>query len=312
MMAKYIQLEAKQIRALATQYNLVVSDFSHIEGGAGNTSFLLHTTRGKFILTVFDIPTERVVAISQLLLHLEAYQFPTTHVISRIEGGEITAIQGKSVLIKPFIPGQVIQDLDEAQLAQIGAATAQLHQIPAPNCVPNEHDYGLQIFPDIIGYQIDPEYEDWLKQKYNFLRKSIPSDLPTGLIHGDLFFDNILFDQGQFKAIIDFEEACHNYFIFDLGMAILGLCAEGSRINLIKVQALTSGYHQIRHLMQQEKDILQTMVVYAATATSAWRFWKYNIDKPMPDKAKLHRDLMQIAINVQAIPEELFLRRSFK
>jgi hypothetical protein len=64
-MAKYIQLEEKQIRALAIQYNLTVDDFAPIEGGAGNTSFLLHTNRGKFVLTVFEISMDRVTVINE-------------------------------------------------------------------------------------------------------------------------------------------------------------------------------------------------------------------------------------------------------
>lgn len=301
LMAKYIQLEEKQIRALAIQYNLVVDDCSHIEGGAGNTSFLLYTNRGKFVLTVFDISIDRVVTLSKLLLHLEKYKFPTTRIIHRIEGGEIAIIKGKPVLIKPYISGQVVRDLDEAQLNQIGTVMAQLHQIPAPEYVPKEHDYGIETFPRAFGHQIDPEYEYWLKQKYDFLQKSIPSDLPTGLIHGDVFYDNVLFDDGQFKAVIDFEEACQHDFIFDIGMGIVGLCVDGANINLLKAKALLSGYQQIRQLLPREKDVLQTMVIYAATATSSWRFWKYHIDTPMPEKAKLHREMMQLAVNANAI-----------
>ncbi len=306
-MARYSKLQENEIRALAIQYNLELINFTSIEGGAGNSSFLLSTAQGEFILTVFEISINRVVNLSKLLGHLEEYEFPTTRWIHRIEGGPITTHQGKPVLIKPYISGQVVRNSEDIQLTQIGNAMAHLHQIPAPDYLPDKHDYGLETFPRAFGHHIDPEFEDWLKQKYDFLRKSILPELPTGLIHGDLFYDNILFDGKQFKAIIDFEEACHYCFVFDLGMGIVGLCAEGTSINLPKVRALISGYQQIRVLEEREKAALQLMVAYAAAATSSWRFWKYNLDTPMPEKANLHRAMMQIAKDANSIPKEKFL-----
>jgi len=113
--------------------------------------------------------------------------------------------QGKPVLLKPYIVGQVVENMDENMVSQVGAAMASLHEIPNPHYLPGQHAYGLETFPRVMGKGINLEYENWLAQRYDFLMQTIPSGLPRGLIHGDVFYDNVLFDGKKFKAIIDFK-----------------------------------------------------------------------------------------------------------
>ena len=148
-------------------------------------------------------------------------------------------------------------------------------------------------------------------QKYDFLRGTIPSGLPRGLIHGDVFYDNVLFDGKKFKALIDFEEACQYYKVFDLGMAVVGLCTEGSKIILPKIRSLVKGYHTIRMLEGAEKKVLQLFVEYAAIATSSWRFWKYNIDTPIAELSQKYWDIVNISKAASTISHEKFIKTVF-
>ncbi|MFQ3207164.1 MAG: homoserine kinase type II [Glaciecola sp.] len=86
------------------------------------------------------------------------------------------------------------------------------------------------------------------------MESNLSDSLPRGLIHGDLFNDNLVFENGKFKAIIDFEEACFYYSVFELGMAIVGTCFSNTSIDFNKVTALVDGYQQIRPLEPIEKD----------------------------------------------------------
>ena len=84
----------------------------------------------------------------------------------------------------------------------------------------------------------------WLAEEIDYLEQHITDNLPKGLIHGDLFYDNLLFDPlsgmpGGFKAIIDFEEACHYHLIFELGMGMVGACVNDITVDLDKARALT-------------------------------------------------------------------------
>jgi len=150
-----------------------------------------------------------------------------------------------------------------------------------------------------------------LAQKHATLIKEMPSGLPRGLIHGDVFYDNVLFEEGKFKALIDFEEACHYYKIFDLGMAVVGVCTEDFKLSLLKVRSLIDGYQKMGALDQKEKEYTQLFVEYAVIATSSWQFWKYHIDTPMAEKSDKHSEMVRIAKNVRAIPKEKFMGAVF-
>jgi len=310
-MVIYSEIQEIEIRELANNYDLDLIDWATIDGGACNSNYLLHTTKGRFILTVFEITLARVSKLGELLLILESYDFPATRLRTSSTGKKVTSYQDKPILLKPYISGQVANDLNEGMLGQVGAALAKLNEIPAPNFLPDIHYYGLQTFPSLIGRNIDLEYEVWLAQKYSLFKKSFPDDIPRGLIHGDLFIDNVLFEGEKFKAIIDFEESCRYFKVFDLGMAIAGMCTDETKIRFDKVQALVFGYQQVRLLEEREKDTLQLFIEYAAVATSSWRFWKYQIDTPSTENADLHRQMARLADEVQAIPKAKFIESVF-
>lgn len=311
-MARYMQLQENDIQEIASNYSLTVVNFEPMEGGAANSSYLLQTRQGCYVLTVFDDKSwADVISIGRLLLWLAAYKFPTTRLLSPTRGGIATMYRGKPVLLKTYIVGRVCQDLNETMLGRIGAAMARLHQVPAPDFLPNNHPYGRQIFATVIGQNINSEYESWLAGRLAHLEQHLPPELPQGLIHGDLFYDNVLFEKNEFRAIIDFEEACRYYKGFDLGMGILGLCAEKTTVALDKARRLVMGYQQVRMLEAREKEALQLFVEYAAIATSFWRFWKYHIHTPIAEKANAHLQMVRLAEEIAATPKARFWEAVF-
>lgn len=311
-MARYTELKQSDIEKIAAYYNLAVTGFEPIEGGAGNSSYLLHVQQSQFVLTVFDEKTlDEVIHMGQLLLLLNEWDFPSIQLLPLRNGDKVAEYMGKPVMLKVYIQGEVCEDLDLLMLDQLGEKMAKLHQISVPDYLPGKHSYGWQAFSTVIGGDIDLKYESWLQEQLDFLKNNIPSGLPRGLIHGDLFYDNVLFERKKFKAIIDFEEACHYYKVFDLGMAIVGSCTEGTTVDLDKASALITGYRKIRPLEQIEQETLQMFVQYAATATSYWRFWKYNIDTPSTDKKEKHWEMVEIAEWIRAIEKERFSQRVF-
>ena len=305
-------LQPQDIHDIAGTYALTVVSFEPIDGGAANSSYALHTQQGDYVLTVFEQKSwAEVVRIGHLLRLLADYAFPTTRLRAPTTGGLATKYRDKPVMVKPYIAGQVVKDLKTTMVAQVGVAMARLHQVPVPGFLPDHHSYGLDVFSEVIDRNINPAYERWLAEQRAYLARSIPSDLPRGLIHGDVFYDNVLFEGRQFRALIDFEEACHYYQVFDLGMAIVGLCAEGTTIALDKASALVHGYQQVRSLAEREKETLQLFVEYAATATSFWRFWKYHIDTPTVQKADTYRQMARLAEEVGAIAKARFWEAIF-
>jgi len=310
-MAQYSILQKKEIQILLDQYDIKVNHFSTILGGAGNSSYLINSNNQDYILTICEFHISHAISLCNLLEYLEKHDFPSTRITKSSNGKTCLTFQGKPVLLKPYIHGNVIQNLNRPMIRQVGKALGKLHEIPSPNNLDKIHSYGLEIFSKCFEKSIDPIYEKWLVEKHNWLKKEIPPSLPKGLIHGDLFYDNVLFEKNKFKAIIDFEEACHYYKVFDLGMAALGLCTINFKIDLKKVRALIEGYQKIRILETEEKETLQLMIDYAATATSFWRFWKYNIELPMKNKSKKHMEMVRISHHVNSISPTEFQKIIF-
>ncbi|MFT5193294.1 MAG: homoserine kinase type II [Cellvibrionaceae bacterium] len=311
-MARYTQLEVTDIREIICQYDLTLVDFVPIDGGASNSSYCLQTDYGNYVLTVFDDKTrDYVTQLGQLLLQLARAEFPTTRLSLPLTQHTLPMHKNKPIMLKKFIAGQTPTTLNETMIRQIGVALAVLHQIPAPDFLPTQHAYGLELFTTVIGQNVHPPFESWMSEQHSYLVQNIPLDLPRALIHGDCFADNVLFEGERFKAIIDFEEACQYYRVFDLGMGIVGLCTQGSCVDLVKARALLNGYLQGQQLSESEKNALQLFVEYAAIATGYWRFWKYYIHAPQTEMADKPFEMKRLVETIKGIPKARFLETLF-
>ncbi len=326
-MATFTQLNHAEVQQLMHNYALNVVEYKPLVGGNGNSSFIVKTEQAQYVLTVCDDKSfDEVSVTAQLLKLLESHHICCTRLITPVDHALLTTFEGKAVMLKSYIKGQVLEHLNESQLQQVGEQVAKLNSISAPDYIPTEHPYGRTFFPLAIGLNIDKKFEAWLANELTFLYQNVSLDLPRGLIHGDLFYDNFLFgqdlEQNQFKALIDFEEACHYYLVFELGMAIIGACvtevkseeadkAGAQTIDFTKVRALIAGYQKVRPLAQLEKASLQMFVRYAATATSYWRFKQYNVVNPCEEFAAHHWGMVKLAQDVADIPSTEFLARVF-
>jgi|TARA_B110000914_G_scaffold81457_1_gene71685 homoserine kinase type II len=320
-MATYTKLNHQGIQSLANNYDLKIIEFSSLDGGSGNSSYLLKDEKNSYVLTICDDKEhDAVFKMCQLLLLLESYNIPCNRLIKTVNGEILTTLSlpecVKPVILKEFIEGQVVDELNETMLYQVGMQIARLNKILAPDYLLNNHRYGRQIFSKALGLGIDNEYESWLSEEIVYLENHILPKLPCGLIHGDLFYDNLIFTPLldmpiSFKAIIDFEEACNYYLVFELGMAIVGCCTEDITINLKKARAFVDGYQQVRKLEEIEKVSLQLFVRYAAVATSYWRFNKYNIEEPSKDMVGHHCQMVQLSKEVVKISTTRFFDALF-
>jgi homoserine kinase type II len=234
------------------------------------------------------------------------YAFPTSRVIRSEKGKRATLYRDKAVVIKKFIPGNTIRDIRGKGLFSLGLSLARLHKIPAPDYIPQTHSYGKSMFSQAYGLNADREFEDWLAKKKEYLTNNMPNGLPRGLIHADVFWDNILYLDGKFQALIDFEDACNYYKVYDLASAFFGTCLEDGVLNLKKAAQIVKGYQQIRKLKPNEKNALQLFSVYAGVAISFWRYMKYNSHNPVEDKKSIHKNSAEFADKIRAIPTEIF------
>ena len=310
-MANYTKLKKVELKRITGNYQLNISNFQAIEEGSSNSNYFLSTDQGQYVLTIFEIDPSAAEKIAFILCLLEQHNYPAPKLIQATNGKNLTDYQNKKVMIKQYIPGRTLAQLNVEQIQQIGVFLAKLHQIPPPEYLPLEHAYLKDTYPMILAQNQDQIYKEWVKSRVDILTGNLDLSLPTGFIHGDLFTDNVLIENGKFKAVLDFEDAGHNLLIFDIGMAVVGLCREDSRIRLEKVRALLSGYQKTRILDKNEKQSLLTSIKLTAVLTSAWRFWKYTLTESDPDRSDHYRKMVNIVDDLDLIPEELFFKNVF-
>ena len=292
-MASYSKPSIEELRTLVSHYPIgQILDMAPQEGGQANTSYRIKTDTGSYMLSICDEKTHREIQVLlQVLNQLNANRFPTSTPIATREGQYLLEFQGKPVYLKAFIPGQVVPDLSPAMLEGVGQAMAQLHAIPAPEAVAPAFPYGFTAFDSYLAAPVDHDFTPWLREQKALLEREMDKEMPKGLIHGDIFWDNLVFEGEGLKAILDFEEACNDYFLFDLGMAAVGCCSRGGTFVEDRVKALIRGYESRCPLSDREREQLPLFMVYAATAGAFWRFCQYNIHHPDPQLKDSHREL---------------------
>jgi homoserine kinase type II len=306
-MAKYTQMGADDIRFLAHKYGLEVKDYSEIEGGAANSSFFLKANGNEYVLTIADDkPVEDVFNLASLLEHTADFGFPTSRLIRSEKGKKLTLFQEKAVMLKKYIPGTTIRHVPEEGLFSLGMILGHLHQIPVPDYIPQTHPYGASYFDNAYGLDFDAEFEDNLAQMEEQIKSEMPSRLPRGLIHADVFWDNVLFLNGDLQALIDFEDACNYFFVYDLASALFGTCIEAGKLNLDRASHIIKGYEQVRVMEENERRVLKLSTVYAGVAISYWRYLKYNVYNPSPGRKNLYKKTSAIAERINAIPSRKF------
>lgn len=312
-MATYTQLSMDEVRQFASFFEIgPVVSFNPLDGGAANSSFHVRTQNNEYVLSVCDEKSlEEVDNLTKLLICLEENDFPTTRVVRSADKSAVTSYRGKPVFLKRYIEGKVQDDLNQDMLRELGRNIAKLHQVSSPEYLPEEFPYGVDFFSQVTDSDLDSKFNEWLKGKKREIEERFHADLPRGLVHGDIFYDNILFNESSLAAIIDFEEASDYYLVFDIGMCVIGTCAKRGRISLPKVRSLVEGYQNERKLSYLERESLQNFVQYGAVATAFWRFKQYNIVNPDKSKSSKFKEMKDLADNVASIDPTEFQEKTF-
>ncbi len=307
-MAFYARLDRTAVEGLARRFGIGdITSCSVMDGGHENTSYCIVTNSARYVLTRWDQKSlKNVTDLANLLIYLFDHGFRTSRVVVPAKEPVVVLHDEKPVMLKRYIEGDVTDDLAGNILVQLGAEMARLHAIPAPSYLPQAFPYGRGHFPDVTNSSLDHAYIDWLSDKQCYLQKRIPQHLPTALIHGDVFFDNMIVQGDQLKAIIDFEEACHYYRNFDLGMVIVGACRDRQGISFEKARRFIRAYQKETTLQSTEQESLKAFAVYAATATSFWRFRQYHLRRPEPRLHDRHVEMQKLADTISGYPDSRF------
>lgn len=288
------------VRQAEAAYGIRVTAAEQVGYGSGNWNFLITTDHGSFVLCVIEEQSaDEVEAMARTLKWLSDHGYPST-TLRETTGRELTAtIDGKPALLRRYLRGDVCWHPDAGQVWQVGASLARLHLLPCPDFLPKDIYYTQNRFIRALNSGHDPAYEAWVRQSLDRLDIISFSGLPRGLVHADAFADNVLFDGDELVAIIDFELACNYLFVFDLAMAIIGLCLRDGRPCPRKTGSLIAGYEAIRRLDSCEFAAIKPLTEYAAIMTSLWRYWRYRCHEPGHAKQDGYQELTAVARRVR-------------
>ncbi len=310
-MALYTRLTDSRIKEILSDYNLgEMVSISPLEGGQANSSFRIDTHKERFILSVCDEKNSREIdTLTRVLEYLNSKDFPTSPLIRTMSGHRFLTHDKKPVYVKKFIPGRVIQNLKPDMVFDVGKAMAVLHRLQKIPGLPDRFPYGLDAFDRVLVQDLGHPFIKWLKKQKDYLIMAMDPSMKKRFIHGDIFWDNLVFsNDGGLRAILDFEEACNYYTLFDLGMCAVGCCSHHGEFDLSMVARLLKGYTQEIDLCEKEKSQFKVFLVYAATAAAFWRFRQYNLVFPDPEKQDFYQELSCLADQARDMREDRFLR----
>ena len=154
--------------------------------------------------------------------------------------------------------------------------------IPAADCFPQEYRMGFSLFGKVLkskSEKVDREFIEILSSRFP-TRRCYPRNLPLGVLHGDLFPDNVIGCDGEVLAILDLEEAWIGPRAFDLAMAFVGFGWEDGKPVEKSWKALVDGYQSVNELSQAEISALPILHRFATLSIACWRYWKHNLSTP--------------------------------
>ena len=273
-MAVYTEITERELEALVGEYQIgAVRACKGIAEGVENSNFLLTTDRGNYFLTLYEkrVDPADLPFFLGLLDHLAARGIPCPTPIHGKDGNAVRRCACRPAAIVTFLQGISHRRISAADCAELGAALAALHQAGLDFPLARANTLSVDGWRPIFAaarpraHEVMPELEKQLAAELDDLERNWPRALPMGVIHADLFPDNVLFLDGRVSGLIDFYFACNDALAYDIAICLNAWCFEADRsFNVTKARALLSGYGAGRALNAAELAALPILARGAA------------------------------------------------
>ena len=260
-MAVYTSLNSNDAEDFVKNYNIgSLISFKGISGGVTNSNFFIQTDHQEVVLTIFEeLVASELNFYFEFMHHLSEHGFSCPNPIQDKEGIIVQTLRKKPAALLTKIPGKVHEEINENQLRALGFALAKMHELSKSFNGHKENNRNLSWMKKTyqsISDCLNDSVKNLISEELIYLQ-DLPSDLPKGIIHADLFRDNVLFEDDTIGGIIDFYYACTDYFIYDIAIVINDWCTnnDGS-INRTRQEIFLEAYDKNRVLKQKEYDAL--------------------------------------------------------
>ena len=287
-MAVYTKVDKNEIKLITKQFQLnKIIKFQGIKNGIENTNYLLKTKKNKYILTIFEkrVKKKDLPFFMKLMDKLNSYNINCPKPLKNINGKYIILIKKKAACIVTFVNGRDKKTLNTQDCYEIGKNIAKLHKVSKKIKLFRKNSMSINNLKPLLqsikfkSKNISPNLQSVLNQSLNKIKKNWPKKLPKGIIHGDLFIDNIFFKQNKFSGFIDFYFSCTDYLMYEIAICINSLCFEKKNnqftINKMKIKSLIKGYESVKKISLEEKNSLNILCRGAALRYLLTRIYDY-------------------------------------
>ena len=272
-MSVFTPVSTDQARSLLTQYSL--GELESLEGiaqGVENTNYFLTTTTGEYVLTLFEhIPLEDLPFYVGLMDHLATHEVICPQPMKMDDGGMISTVNGKPAIVVTRLAGEPEPFPEEEECHIVGRVLAGIHVAGV------EYDAGLEnwrgrewreSFAETLRPKLTRAENDLIAAENRYQAMHDDAVLPQGIIHGDLFHDNVLWDDEGHGGVIDFYFACDDVLLYDVAIAVNDWCVnKDATLDRARTHAFIKGYESLRPIEDLERELWPVMLRRAALRT---------------------------------------------
>jgi homoserine kinase type II len=285
-MSVFTTVTSEQLSAWLKNYSIGVPiELRGILSGIENTNYFLATTHGRFVLTLFERLKPRDLPFYlNLMAHLSSHGIPCPKPIANLQNQYLGELNGRPATIVTFLEGQPVLDPSLGHCARVGELLAEMHQSGQTYRGQLDNLRGPKWWsaaaPEVYPF-LSAEDRALLQSEIRFQADHRHEDLPRGVIHADLFRDNVLFNRDVVGGVIDFYFACVDVLVYDLAIAVNDWCMSADcALDEARAGALLGAYAAVRRLTDTERRAWPLML-----RAGALRFWVsrlYDFHLPRP------------------------------
>ena len=276
-MAVYTHISESQLTAFLSDYELApLRQFDGINGGVQNTNYSVATSEARYILTLYEdsrngVAPEDLPFFLELMRHLGRQDFACPTPIAQRDGALFGTLADRPAALVRFLEGRSSKTQKPEHCLSLGREMARLHVLGQDFTMHRANTHSLDNWQSLFAQcranadSVAPNLEHEIEQELARLARVWRHDLPSGIIHADLFPDNVFFQNGALSGVIDFYFACHDAYAYDLAIALNAWCFESdASFNITKARTLIDGYQSVRPLQAAEIDALPVLAAGAA------------------------------------------------
>lgn len=285
-MSVFTTVTPDQLEVWLKNYDLgSLTELKGIAAGIENTNYFVSTTRGRYVLTLFEkLTASELPYYLNLMAHLARHGVPCPAPIAKRNGGYLGELNAKPASLVTRLSGKDLLNPTPADCSKVGAVLARMHIAGQSYSAHIENPRGpawwTAAMPTLLPFL---NAQDGALLRGEIERPAAPeiAELPRGAIHADLFRDNVLFECGEVAGVIDFYFACTGALLYDVAITVNDWCFQPDCcLDPARASALLGGYHEVRPFTTAERSAWTMQLRLGALRFWVSRLYDFHLPRP--------------------------------